>query len=394
MASRDRSRLLRLGWNAARYALGPLAGVAIPWVVIHHASRTVWGEVVGVMVMVQLAAHVMNWGSRDLLLRAFAKRPMEVPAIWSASLASRMLLALPVALVLLFTFSLLFQDLTMALTWTLLLFITGSFDALVIQRGRFYASFLIDAIALVVQVLGIFLSAEPSMGSIIQWVLVGQTCRLLLLMLVFRSDISSAWRIDLRTHIVSAVPFFLIGLSGLLGSRMDLYTMSVLVDKETLGTYQVVAALFVQLQALAGLISTPYTRELYRMRHASVQRAADRLALLGLLLSPLFVLVAHFTFKYLFHFDLSWPVHLAGVLVAWPAFAYVPLITSLYRSGDERTVMWANFGAALTGLLAAIALVPALGITGGLLGAAAGQWLVLIIIRVRSHRPPHAMSTM
>ena len=392
MASRDRSRLLRLGWNAGRYALGPLAGVVFPWVVIHHASKALWGEVVSVMVMVQLAAHVLNWGSKDMLLRSFAREPGNIAQLWWNSVATRLVLALPVTAALVVMSIINMRDPVPALAWMLLLFLTGCFDALVIQHKRFAASFIIDAVGLAVQVFGLLLAPALSAERTIHWVLIGQACRLLMLAVVFRRDLSAHPRFDVRTHIVAAFPFFLIGLSGLLGSRMDLYTMTALVDHDTLGVYQVVAALFVQLQAVAALISTPFTRELYRMRDASVRKAATRLGKAGLLLLPVFALIAWGTFTILFHFDLGPLTYVLGMLIAWPAFAYVPLITWLYRSGHERAVLLANFAAAALGLSLAVILVPRLGINGALLGAACGQWLVLVIVVRTSRRASDAMS--
>lgn len=392
MASHDRARLLRLGWNACRYALGPLAGVVIPWVVIHHASKALWGEVVGVMVMVQLATHVLNWGSKDMLLRAFAREPGRIPQLWWDSMATRLVLALPVTLVLVVLSILNMRDPVPALAWMLLLFLTGSFDALVIQHKRFAASFVIDAVGLAVQVIGILLASSLTVDRIIQWVLIGQACRLLMLMVIFRRDLSARPRFDARMHIVVALPFFLIGLSGLLGSRMDLYTMTALVDHDTLGKYQVVAALFVQLQALAALISTPFTRELYRMRNQSIRKASARLGGIGLMLLPVFALIAWLTFTFLFHFALRPLTYIAGLLVVWPAFAYVPLITWLYRTGHERVVLVANFAAASMGTLLSLALVPHLGINGALLAAACGQWLVLGIVVRTSRRTADALS--
>ncbi len=389
MASRDRPRLLRAGWNAGRYALGPLAGVLIPWVVIHHASKAVWGEVVGVMVMVQLAAHVVNWGSKDLLLRSFALEPLNLSRAWWSSILTRSFLLLPSGLVL-FLFLRRTEPFA-AIVWLSLLFLSGSFDALVVQQKRFAASFAIDSLGLAVQVVGITTASALSADHVIHWVLIGQFCRLVLLVLLFQQDLRTTTRPDVRAHLVTALPFFLIGLSGLLGSRMDLYTMTALVDHDTLGTYQVVAALFVQLQALAALISSPFTRELYRLRGASIHKATTRLAKFGLLLLPLFVITAYGTFTYVFHFELPALTYAIGPLLVWPAFAYVPLITWLYKNGHERIVLLANFGAALTSLLLSLLLVPLTGMNGALLSAAIGQWLVLVIVRYSSNRISHAL---
>lgn len=389
MASRDRARIVRIGWNSARYALGPVGGIVVPWVVIHHGSRSVWGEVVALMVVVQLAAHILGWGSKDNLLRLFARSPVHVRYFWGDSVLTRSVLV-PVMALVLFRYA---TVPVLALGWMAALFLTAAFDALVIQRERFAAAFLIDASALLVQVLGLHFLETPTVPRIVGWMLIGQLCRLVPLLILFRRELPVRARFDARTHLITALPFFLIGLSGLLGSRVDLYTMTALVDKERLGAYQVITALFLQFQALSGLISAPFTRELYRMPGASVRLAALRLGRLGLLLVPVFLLMAWLVLEGLFRFEVSALTYVAGALIVWPAFAYVPLITGLYKHGKERSLLLANLCAAAAEFLLTLTLVPLLGIDGALLGAAIGQWSVLVIILLVTRRTEHALPT-
>ena len=143
-------RFSRLGWNAARYALGPIGGVLIPWMVIHRTSKDLWGEVVSIMIVVQLAAHVMQWGSKDLLLREFARRPGQVDNLWQGSITTRVWFALPIFLV--FSFLPDTDSLVVGVLWLLILFISNSFDALVIWHKQFRNAFLIDLVGLLFQV--------------------------------------------------------------------------------------------------------------------------------------------------------------------------------------------------------------------------------------------------
>jgi len=383
MASRDLHRFLHFGWNAARYALGPLAAMLIPWVVMKHGTKALWGEVVSVMITVQLASHFLRWGSREMLPRMFAEKSTAIPALWTGSVITRLWLVPPVALVVHFLMT---GSAALAVVWLLLLFVNNSFEALAIWRKRFLHSFMIDAAGLAITLAGLFTSKDPTLDRVLQCVIIGQTARTLMLCAVFRSDISPTPKADTRMHLGEAVPFLLIALSGLLGSRVDLYVMNLTAGRETLAEYQVIQGYFVQLQALAGIIAVPFTRELYRMGKAGVEKATSRLASLGLLaLLPVGV-IGQSLFTRFYGFDTDWRVCVAGCLVGWPVFAYTPMVQTLYKHGKETTMVTAGFSTAGISAVLTWLLVPRFGITGGLVSAAISQFLMLVVVRSIFHR--------
>jgi O-antigen/teichoic acid export membrane protein len=385
MASRDLHRFLHFGWNAARYALGPLAALLIPWVVMRHGSKALWGDVVGVMITVQLAAHVLRWGSREMLPRLFAARPTGIPAVWTGNFITRLLLVPPVAIVLYFALS---AHFVLGSLWLLLLFVNNSFEALAIWRKRFLHYFLIDATGLAFTFVGLVSMPGPDLEFVLSWVIIGQAARTALLVILFYKDLSPAPETGTRVHLAEAVPFLLIALSGLLGSRIDLYVMNLTAGRETLAEYQVVQGYFVQLQALAGIIAVPFTRELYRMGKAGVAKATTKLASLGLLALFPVGLIGHLVFTRFYGFDTDWRTCLAGCLLGWPVFAYTPMVQTLYKHGKETAMVIA--GSITAGVSAALtwSLVPRFGITGGLIAAAISQMIMLITVRTIFHRLP------
>ena len=384
MEQRDLARFLHFGWNAARYALGPLAALLIPWMVMRHGSKALWGEVVGVMIGVQLIAHVLRWGSREMLPRLFAVDPPGIPAIWTGNTLTRLLLLLPGAVLLLFTVPVA----ALAVPWLVLLYLTQSFEALMVWHKRFRAAFLIDAAGLLVTLIGIGLSGPLALGTVLLHVIHGQIIRALLLIIVFHRDLSSTPRTDTRTHLAHAFPFVLIALSGLLGSRIDLYVMNLTAGREVVAEYQVVQGYFVQLQALAGIIAVPFTRELYRMGKAGVAKATRKLALLGLAALLPAGVIGQVLFSKLYGFDTDWRVCVAGCLLGWPVFACTPMVQTLYKHGKESTMVTAGFITAGISAVLTWLLVPRFGITGGLVSAAFGQMLMLIVVRTIFHRLP------
>jgi O-antigen/teichoic acid export membrane protein len=391
MASPEQRRVLHFGWNAARYALGPIGGSVVPWLVVVESSVETWGQVVTTMILVQLAAHITQWGSKEYLMRQFATSPAGTLDQWRASMITRAVPWLICALILTRS-GLIVQD-TWAMTWLIGLVLANNMEPLVIWRKKFMGAALADLLGLAVQAGVIIWSEHIDGGTVVRSFAMNQTIRAALLWSILGfPSFGHAFRLfNAPEHLVAALPFFLISLSGLLGSRMDLYTMNAITDRTTVGTYQVVAGLFVQFQALAGLIAVPFTRELYRLRGEGVQRAGGRLARLGLLLLVPFITIAWAVFTFLFRFDLPWSTYLCGALIIWPAYGYVPRLPLLYKHGGEGRMMWANFSAAGLGLLLTWTLVPTIGINGALLAAGAGQLLVLFVVLISIRRVQAAM---
>ena len=85
-----------------------------------------------------------------------------------------------------------------------------------------------------------------------------------------------------------------------------------------------VAGYFVQLQALAGIIAVPFTRELYRMGPAGVQKATGRPAALGLLILLPIGLIGPGLFARFYGFDLSFWTIGAGWYCSFLTFSPPP----------------------------------------------------------------------
>ena len=381
MASAEVQRLLRFGWSSARYALGPIGGLLVPWIVMHRTGAASWGDAMRIIIPIQIFLHVAAWGSKDFLLRQFAVSPGD-PRSWAAqSLFTRALLMLPIAGLVAFLGPL---EWKMAALWFFTSFAASAMEPVLIWRKRFSALLLIDALGLITQVVVLWIM-DPTTDGVILSFLLGSVVRLAVVASIVRRwpplD-APIYTLDIsfNDHLLKAFPFFLIGFSGLLATRIDLYTMNLLVDRAQMGVYQVVTAVFTQFQVLPGLIVLPMTRELYRLDRSSVQRGAKRLFRLGLLLTLPMLGAAWCLFTLVFHFDLHWSVYLAGALATLPAYGYSPCITHLFKRHRERYVVIACFASAATTLLLTVVLAPRLGYAGALIASAAGQWLLFVMV--------------
>ncbi|MFZ1689364.1 MAG: hypothetical protein WAU70_18220, partial [Flavobacteriales bacterium] len=89
MTSLEQQRWLRFGWNAARYALGPIGGLLVPWLVVRESGLATWGEVQTPLIWLQLIVHISAWGSKEFLMKLFAADPDEQGKLLGNSIATR-----------------------------------------------------------------------------------------------------------------------------------------------------------------------------------------------------------------------------------------------------------------------------------------------------------------
>ena len=81
--------------NSLNHFIVPLFSVMVSWLVIRRESVALWGALVEVMIVVQLAAHIMHWGHKEYLLRAFSLNPTTIAPPWQTALLTRLLLFIP-----------------------------------------------------------------------------------------------------------------------------------------------------------------------------------------------------------------------------------------------------------------------------------------------------------
>ncbi|HHG83874.1 MAG TPA: hypothetical protein ENJ82_03920, partial [Bacteroidetes bacterium] len=94
-------RLRPILLNAGLYLSAPLINVLASWWVIQQGSETIWGEFVYPMIFAGLCLHVLSWGNREFLLRAFAVHSDKSGILWRQNLVSRgalLFIALPAVL--------------------------------------------------------------------------------------------------------------------------------------------------------------------------------------------------------------------------------------------------------------------------------------------------------
>jgi O-antigen/teichoic acid export membrane protein len=362
--------------------------------VIRLTSPALWGEVVQALILVQLGAHVVAWGSKEYLLRAFSLNPAGLAREWQSSLMTRSLLVVPWCLLVL-ALPWPGERALLVVAWGLAAMLVQAFDPLVAYRRDFVYAGIVEAgvvLAAVAAILAIGPALELHAGIAI---LAGATLlRALFLVARYRRDVlggrgpGAGWSGSLdRGYFVRAQSFFLLGFSGMLQSRVDLYCVSLLLPREEVAQYQVFSNLLTYVQALSAFTLAPFLRALYRLPLDAVPRIAARLLAFGLVLLGPALVSAHLVLAHLYGFHFPFAYFVTGALFVLPIYFYLPFIYALYRVDQQTTVLRINLLGVLAGGILALALVPSLGMLGGVAASAAAQWLMLVAYLAQARRP-------
>ena len=373
-------RLVNILANTIRSVIGPLFTVLLSLVVIRYSNRHVWGHFVEFMIVIGLLNQFLNWGHREYLLRSFSQTPAKINSLFLANFLSRSSALIGLLLLLPFFFT----DLVTAgwvTTWLVFSFSYQSMEVLIVYKKSFNVQIIAESSGFMLTLAGLFIFPSTSMEfmDVLQWYTLGIVVKCLIAVFFMRKELrvkkipTPDW-----SFFREGFPFFLVGFSGMLFSKSDLYVVGVLLEAEALGTYQVIITFFIYLQALAGFAVTPFIRQLYRMPvkgyHLFMNRFRKYGTVVCLVASPIIYLVLNHGY----HFNLSWDYLVYGFLMAWPVFFYLPMILVLYKKGHEKEVVWVNFAATAVNVVLTVSLIQGFGLKGALLGTVIVHWLLVI----------------
>jgi O-antigen/teichoic acid export membrane protein len=374
--------------NTARNLAVPAANLAVSYVVISAASPELWGRFAVLLVVVGLCVHLLAWGNKEYLLRAMTADPGTVAALWQSSVLTRSL-GLPAIFLALAAFGFAPGELGWLAAWIVLAFVFQSLDVVVLFEHRFRLAIAAEIVGLATTLAAILVrGADLDEGAVITAWVVGVSVKTTVLMVGVAPTVCDGWspRFEFR-HLRETLPFVLLGLSGLLQSRIDLFAMAFLAEPADMGRYQVAIGIYIALQAVAGFVMTPFVRELYERSDAEARTVARRLAAAGAWVAVASAPAVWFVLNGLYHFDFSWPVFVVGAVLVVPVYRYLPRVYLLYKHGRERAVVLVSLAGAAVNLVLAVALIPRWSIMGGLTAAAASQWLTLLCYEFLARKP-------
>ncbi len=364
------------GLNLLRFWLNALTNFGASLLVVRYLeSPELWGAFVHYFIIVGLFAMVLNWGNREYLLREISFQPAQLKKLWTSNILSRLVLIIfPILYFLIFPVSK--EFLPFVGLWLFSFFLLQSTDVLQHYYKRYFPS-LFGEIANGIIVIGgiFFFKNELTVLILCQLFAIGTLFNALITFVPFASNLSSVFQWD-QKHLSHSFVFFLMGASGMLVSRIDLYAVDYFLDDHSLGLYQVMMAFFIQLQSLGSLVIQPFVKNIYRLKPQSILRFSWSNLSWGWLMIVGGIGAVAFILTQLYQYPLDWTYFLLGGLLVLPIYVYSPLIYWLYKK-NELWVLVINLLSFGINLLLNIWWIPIWGLKGALLSSMLIQWFLL-----------------
>lgn len=380
-----RSRIVLV--NATRRLTVPLENLGAAWLVVVFLDvDAIWGAFVGTQIVVGLTVHILSWGNKDWLLRRVSTEPAEMGRLWQRALWARARF-LPVAALVVFFLG---HDRATAgwiVVWIVAAFVAQSIDAPVLITRRFKTAIVVEMAAFATVVMLLLAPSDVGVSTVIRAWAVGVLVRAVLLLIVLLNKLGPDCRFKAEPgYLIAAAPFFLLGLSGMLQSKMDLYMATLFLDDAAVGRYQVIINSFIMLQAGAAFLVVPFAKTLYRASEAVTAAFERSVWLLGIGITALGTGAAWLLLNRVYHFGLGPSWFVLGAMLVLPVFGFAPRVYRLFGTGRERAVVVISLVGAGVNLVVSVMLLKTLGAIGALMGSVVSHWVTLgLVLSIRRY---------
>jgi O-antigen/teichoic acid export membrane protein len=302
-----------------------------------------WGSFVYYFLYASLASLVLNWGNKDYLLREISKNPAEIGSLWRKSFITRLILLLPLAVIFLLSFP--YGMVVYLIIWILLLFISQSFEVFVTFHRKFMLSFTLEIFSSLIMFASIiFFKDRLGFSALIYSYFLYLSIKAAVYLIYFRRDalrrsvLPSGKLID-PALLKNSFTFFLIGITGMLSSRVDQYTVSYFLPKEALGEYQVLKNFLIYFQSAASFMILPFIKNLYRMKDDSMDKMGVRLLAAGLILIVPMIAALYIIIEFVYGFRFPPEIYLYSALFILPGYYSSVIIYKLFKNSRQSLVV-------------------------------------------------------
>lgn len=379
MKSKTIHRIRFISGNALRQVLVSVFSMVIPLIVIRYCTKELWGSFVSLLLFSLLALQIINWGSKEYLLRQFSQFPKKINADYSRTLFTRLPLVFIFAILAALYFPISFGF--YMLLWIFGRFLNHSVEALITFEKKFTSAIAVELGCFVAFCIALYwLKSELDLSLLLILFSVYQCAKGMLYFVLFRKFFSfDNLRIDVKYYMIT-FPFFLLSVLGFLASKVDVYIIERLGNKIVTSDYQVINSLLVFTMSISAFIYAPFTKNIYRNSQDVIQKTQRLIALAGLAIVPVSLAFIFLILRYFLHLRLPPAFYFAAFFYVYPSFVYGIKVVDLFKQHREKTVvLYLLAGTVVNTILSTSFLYFDYGITGALFGSAIAQLLVLTL---------------
>jgi O-antigen/teichoic acid export membrane protein len=371
-------KLIALSLNTAKSFANPLFNFFIAIIGVHYFGTHNWGIIISILLWVYIISLISNWGNKEYLIRQFSKNSSKISLLFYSNLATRSFILIICGLLFLF-FPLKTASYTTLLS--LLIFFYSSLDSLVVYHQKFGHQLIAEILAFTTIILGVVYIKNFNTSSILLLLCVGVLVKIIYLSFFTLPHFLKKNMVINFNYYALGLPFFLIGFSGWLISKADVYIVSFFLEKDILASYQIFISAFLMLQAISVILINPFTKHLYRLPNITLKNIKNLLGLFSFPLSIIGSITIWYVLEWILHLKIKTCYYFLACISSLPSYFYIMNIYNLYKKNDEKKVMTINFVTGVSNLILAIILIQFYQVLGILISIIVTQILQLYLFK-------------
>jgi hypothetical protein len=337
------NRLPLLG-TSVLYSTAPVFfNLAIAALIVRFLNPALWGGMVQVLLWTGIASNIMAWGNKDFLIRTYSLHPNNLISAWQKSFGSRSFVIIPVTIAL-FLLPLPVSEKSLLTVLLLARFVYLSYDSVIVFRRKFLTTVVLELMGFAMVVTAILTWRPVSLIQLIMLFTAAEVVKSFCAVIYFRKELKPFLFSHFDpTYFSMAFSFFVLYFTGMLSSRIDIICISAIFSKEDIARYQVLMSFIQAIQLSIPILLMPFIKNIYRLRNQTVSKLAERLFLLGLVISAIAILVIRLVMQLVYDFQYAPVIFILGWLLIIPGFYYSALIYRMFRSNKQDTVLFYSF---------------------------------------------------
>lgn len=371
------NRYLQLFFSLLKMVSVPLLNFLTLFLGVKFYGKDNWGEFISISIWIYFIAFVAKWSGQQYLIKEFSKNISNYLSVFYSNIIERAFLLLPS----LALFFLLPVSLAGSILLTLLLlFVSSSLETLLIFKQKLQLHFFIEITGIVLLFIGFYLFPEFNLTTIFYLFSASYLMKIILVITCIRVSHQSVFLSFSLRNLINTFPYFLIGFSGWLASKCDIYVVSIFFTKKEISEYQILMSSFLMLQALPAYLILPITTHLFRLSDVSTNKIQRKIGWLALPIVAFFSVVIWCILVFFMHIKFSFLIYFFAALSCLPAFFYTVEVMRLYKQNEEKTIMYSCFMLFLVTLIFMWLLLPIFKILGIVMSVCISQWIYLLFI--------------
>lgn len=361
-------------------SITPLGHLLISYFIIKYKSIAFWGSYVEVLIWLNLILLFLSLGNKAFLLKEFSKTPARINQLWFSNFLNRSLLLVPCFLFILFIPF--FNDkILLSFLWLVLLFITQSYQVLILYLKDFKYSLLVEIIFNSLILLFVFLKIDTlELLEFISIVIFSNLIKVILFIIYYYKKLNGlTYKIRLK-ELKKNIPYFIPLTLGTIRIKIDTYFANSFFTVSDLGKYQILIS-FISIGHIATTyFVNPYLKVFFRVRESIIKKIKKQFFVFGVFYGLAFVIATYFIINNVYLLQFSFINYLTVFTFFIPLLFQMILVNQIYKYDKQNLVSYAALFVIILQLSTGYFLILEQGIQGALLLKAASQWLITLLL--------------